>query len=246
MRAVTLLGTFMVVWIFALPGGVWGEWSATAMYLAVRGYDLAALRAPYVERPEGVAFAMLTLKHAPHVDVRFLHHFCSGVWAILAPAQLSASLRQRWPNAHRLGGRLMALLAVPIMYGYVLIERRGLTFDETFGGAKLDWHGLLPLRLTGIGFMVSAAQTWRYARRRELSTHARWARRYVALGMWVALQRILLVFAFVPLATLLLGREMTHPEARSAFALSGFLGVAACACAAELANAASAKAPKRE
>ena len=239
--AVAFFGCFMAVWIFALPGGVWGRRSWMSATCEKEGLTAEAWEAG--TRRDGLPWVLLTTKFAPpnHTDVRMMHHAASGVWAILAPMQLSAAFRRRWPLLHRWGGRLMATLAVPIIWGVALIEKRGLTYDETFGGGKMELKLLVTLRAIALGFLVSAAMAWWHARRREFEAHSRWARRYIALGMWVAVQRFLLVFCIIPLGKVLMGRAWSAGEARTAFSQAALVAAALCVAVAELCNAADAK-----
>lgn len=182
----------------------------------------------------------LVIKFAPHADVRLLHHAASALWAALVPLQLSRSLRVAYPAAHRWSGRVIALLAMPIMAGFVLIMRRGLTYDATFGG-KVPVVFQVALYFVGVAFSAAAALTASHARARRIHKHRAWARRYVALGGWVAAQRVLVLLS-VPVVSALSGGVLSAEHGKLIFEYCGLAGIALCLWAAEAANAEDARA----
>ena len=219
------LSAFMVAWILVMPGSLGGGAAA------LRTRDSAMQK----------QWAKLVTKFAEHGDIRLLHHASTALWAALAPLQLLPSLRLAYPAAHRRSGRLMAFLAAPIVVGYVLIVRRGLMYNKTFGG---DVPLLLKytLHAVGLAFTVAACLTGFHARARRMSQHRAWARRYVALGLWVAAQRALIVVC-LPFARLLSpGGEVGAAHGKAIFELCALAGIALCIWAAEAANAEDARA----
>ena len=108
-----------------------------------------------------------------------LHMVAGGVITGLAPIQVIAPIRRRWPRVHRMSGYVLATLAVmTALGGFAFILHRG-----TIGG---------PLMTTGFSLygalmLIAAVQTVRYARARQFDIHRRWALRLfvLAIGSWL-------------------------------------------------------------
>lgn len=110
-------------------------------------------------------------------------HFAMGaILLLLGPIQLMASVRSRWPTFHRWTGRVYigaAMLTGVGGIGYILI--RG-----TAGGTPMSVGFLL----YGMLLTIAAAQTFRFAMRRDLVRHRAWAIRLFALAIGSWLYRI--------------------------------------------------------
>ncbi|WP_165973516.1 DUF2306 domain-containing protein [Luteibacter rhizovicinus] len=110
------------------------------------------------------------------------HFFGAGLALLLAPLQLSRTVRRRWPRLHRLGGWLSA--------GGILIGAlSGLSLStHSQGGAA-----------SGIGFAL-LAPTWlfvtgngiRYALAGDTERHRRWMSRSAALTFSAVTLRLIL------------------------------------------------------
>jgi uncharacterized membrane protein len=108
-----------------------------------------------------------------------LHFAAGGVILALGFMQLLNVIRQRAPAVHRWLGRIYVTAAAFAGVG-------GLTFiavTGTIGGLAMN----VGFGLYGVLMVLCAAQTYRYARRRELDTHRKWAIRLFALaiGSWL-------------------------------------------------------------
>jgi uncharacterized membrane protein len=108
-----------------------------------------------------------------------LHFAAGGVILALGFMQLLNVIRQRAPAVHRWLGRIYVTAAALAGVG-------GLTFiavTGTIGGLAMN----LGFGLYGILMVLCAMQTYRYARRRQLDTHRKWAIRLFALaiGSWL-------------------------------------------------------------
>ena len=109
----------------------------------------------------------------------FGHMVTGAIITFLAPLQLLAPLRRRFPAIHRWSGRaLCALAVVTAVAGLVYMA-----FRPTIGGP------LMSLAFAGYGVcvLVAAFQTVRFARAREFERHRRWALRmfFLAIGSWL-------------------------------------------------------------
>jgi hypothetical protein len=108
-----------------------------------------------------------------------IHFAMGGILLLLGPVQLIARVRQRWPALHRWIGRTYALAALLVGIG-------GLTFifgKGTVGGTPMN----IGFAGYGVLVVVSALQTYRHARTRDLERHRAWAIRLYALaiGSWL-------------------------------------------------------------
>ncbi len=109
----------------------------------------------------------------------FLHMLVGAVITLLAPLQMSTWLRSAKPKAHRVIGRTLVLLSIPTAlggFGYILL--RG-----TIGGTAMN----LAFALYGILLLLTALQTIRFARARNIKRHNRWAMRFffLVIGSWL-------------------------------------------------------------
>lgn len=92
--------------------------------------------------------------------------------------QLAPYLRRRWPGLHRWTGRVYMMTAIGIsLDGLYMVWTRG-----TVGG----WEQHLSISVNALLILLCAGMAWRYAVRRELGAHRRWALRLflVASGVW--------------------------------------------------------------
>jgi len=108
-----------------------------------------------------------------------LHMLGGAVITVLAPLQLVAPLRRRYPRWHRWAGRItVALALVAALGGLGFILGRG-----TIGGPIMD----AGFALYGGLMALAAVQTLRFARARELTRHRNWALRLfvLAIASWI-------------------------------------------------------------
>ena len=99
-----------------------------------------------------------------------------------------------------------------------------------------------PLNWIYLAYTIAAAAlTASHARARRIHKHRAWARRYVALGGWVAAQRVLVLLS-VPVVSALSGGVLSAEHGKLIFEYCGLVGIALCLWAAEAANAEDAQA----
>ncbi|WP_102107019.1 DUF2306 domain-containing protein [Oceaniglobus roseus] len=105
----------------------------------------------------------------------FGHMLAGAAITCLAPLQVSAALRRRFPALHRGMGRvLVAGGMLAGLGGLAYIALRG-----TIGGPWMDFG----FALYGVCMVVAAVQAFRFARRRDIARHRRWALRLFVLAM---------------------------------------------------------------
>ena len=160
--------------------GILGRFSAktlfTLMALAVAAYAFAFLYLPFQSgNPFAAQFAI------SGVDVP-LHFFLGGLALALAPLQLSAWLRRRWPALHRLSGWLyVACVLVGSITGLTLAlhAQGGMPSRVSFILMALLWPCL-----TGIGIQRAIVG--------DIAGHRRWMCRSVALTYSAVTLRLIL------------------------------------------------------
>jgi len=109
-----------------------------------------------------------------HNTVFALHIGIAAIISLLGPLQLLPALRQYAPRFHRISGRFYIFFAFAIgIDGLLLIWRKGAV------GGTTD-HVIISINAVII--LVCAFYTIRYAVKRELATHRRWAV-HLVLGM---------------------------------------------------------------
>ena len=190
----TSLCVLMVFWIWYAPG------SCTPLRSAMdQGWY----------RQKSGAFVPLNLvtKYAKHFAVCASHVLPASGWCAIAPFQLHPSARAKFPRAHRVLGRVFFALGTSMIYGYWLINRRGLHFHATdfptiSQNDKMSlWIDYARLGVTFVQFEHASAAWFFYtlsrayvavAFRRNFTEHRIWVWRHVAAGLSVAAQRVLI------------------------------------------------------
>jgi Predicted membrane protein (DUF2306). len=118
--------------------------------------------------------------HTPAATAGIGIHFAAGgIILALGCIQFVASIRSRYPAAHRWIGRVYVTAAFLAGIG-------GLTFiaaKGTIGGTTMD----VGFGLYGVLTAAAAVETYRHARARRLDNHRAWAMRLFALaiGSWL-------------------------------------------------------------
>ncbi len=105
------------------------------------------------------------------------------------PLQLIPQIRQQWPAFHRLLGRTYVITAI-------LTSCAGLYLAWT-RGVPGGWTGHVAISLDGILILVFAAIAVRFAIRRQIHQHRRWAMRLFMVVSAVWFFRIGLMFWFM-------------------------------------------------
>ncbi len=109
----------------------------------------------------------------------FSHMLAGAVITLLVPFQLIGPLRRRAPKLHRWSGRIIAACAIiTAIGGLIYIPLRG-----TIGGWPMD----AGFTLYGMLILLTATQTYRFARARRVTDHNAWALRlfWLAIGSWL-------------------------------------------------------------
>lgn len=161
----------------ALAAVTWISCGMFGLYILI--FYAGALVSGTASRWNGVLPGLYTASSTASTVGIGLHFAAGGVILALGFMQLLNVIRQRAPAVHRWLGRIYVTAAAFAGVG-------GLTFiavTGTIGGLAMN----VGFGLYGVLMVLCAAQTYRYARRRELDTHRKWAIRLFALaiGSWL-------------------------------------------------------------
>jgi hypothetical protein len=182
---VTFLCGMMVVWILYFPG----SWLVGRSKL----HDdivLPVLDGKIVPRE-------IVIKYAGHTLVHMTHILPGAVWAGAIPFQLNPSFRKRRPVAHRRIGYAFLTSSFVMTIGIMIIMYRKLFFEHFFEDLPPKKVSSAPAiySLTMI-FAYSAVKALNLAREKRFLEHQIWIIRHIESGLWIAIQRFLLVFIF--------------------------------------------------
>ncbi|KAI9034498.1 hypothetical protein DFJ74DRAFT_763086 [Hyaloraphidium curvatum] len=168
---------FMVPWVLVAPASSWAGW--VPGHLA----RLDKINAdPTLPVPRDT-----TTKYVGHPAIKLVHILPSAAWSLCGAFQLLPDSRTRFPKAHRWTGRAFFALGALLMVGYAEIERRGLAAE----GMKT--HAGTIVRATAPWFVLTGSLAWNAARKRRFDTHRRWVLRHLSAGLWVSLQRVVVL-----------------------------------------------------
>ena len=96
-----------------------------------------------------------------------MHIFGAAILSTSGMLQLVPSLRTRYPNVHKINGRLfMALGLLGALSGLYLTWLRG---------TRLSDIGAVGISLNGVLIIVAIYYAWRYAIQKNIAQHMRWA-----------------------------------------------------------------------
>ena len=157
--------------------------------------------------------ASLVLKYAEYPSIRFLHTAPGALWAALIPVQLVPCLRRLYPSLHRSIGWTFSAAAMLMSLGMLALfwYRKQLSYDiSDFSSVtsqqlvKSGWAGwltyktlpMIHVEMIGLGvcFASSLLIAVRAAQLKQYMKHRRWIFRHAATGLWVAVQRLVVIF----------------------------------------------------
>lgn len=186
------LSSFMVLWILILPSS----------WLMGRSEVHASLIAEVIERhyDEGGGIPAKTLtKYAGHSLVQLTHILPGALWAGAIPFQLNPSVRRKHRHAHRVLGHIFLSASLAMAVGILLILQRNLAYwnDYPKSTPRISSHEenyFLAVGTCGAAwFAYTALQAFAKIRTGDVPSHRAFIIRHVASGVWVALQRIIVL-----------------------------------------------------
>lgn len=231
--ATTFACFFMIVWIMIAP----------ASWLIRHSRFHREIFLDYIERQNLVFLVTprsVVTKYQDQDLVHFTHMIPGAMWATIIPFQLHPTWRKNHKKMHRLLGYIFFAASVSISLGVFIIIKRKLTFMSFFPEVPKNWnHDLVEIGMVGMSlwFIYTALQAVQLARANKIALHQKWMYRHVASGIWVAVQRMLLVPPMVYYKITLEPPEKASQFAqREIFATAAELGWLICICLGEYAN----------
>jgi hypothetical protein len=160
-----------------LAAATWLSCGLFGLYILI--FYAGALVSGTAARWNGVLPGLYTASSTASTVGIGMHFAAGGVILALGFMQLLNAIRERWPAVHRWLGRIYVTAAALAGVGGLMFI--GVT--GTIGGLVMN----IGFGLYGGLMVLCAFQTYRYARRRELETHRKWAIRLFALavGSWL-------------------------------------------------------------
>lgn len=210
----TFLCCFMIFWILVFPASTFLEHSAWRQRL----FD-------YYKDPHGIAPPEIVEKHRGQYLVQATHILPSAIWSACIPIQFHSGMRRRYKGWHRYTGYLFSSISVAVSMGALVILYKGLLFEHSYPDlpppAIPAEPGLVLVTIFFVGTLCKSL--YHMIVRRDIRRHQKWMIRHVAAGLWVAIQRVLLVL--IGSLNLLLRQEFTRTTQRSSFGLTGQIGM---------------------
>ena len=206
---------FMIIWILIFPANVF----------IGRSQSHEERVQPWLDPPQAIHKEAYT-KYVDHPLVQVTHILPSVLWSALIPLQLHNGFRKANLKWHKLAGYTFFACVGLVAFGLLLIFQRDLTFEKTF--EDLPDPALIPTTITipmlGVYYVFSAACAWYWiagSSQQSFRRHQRWMIRHVASGIWVALQRILMLTVY----TLMFPIPVSRYNQKRIFGDAGVIGV---------------------
>ncbi|GLX77138.1 membrane protein [Thalassotalea insulae] len=118
-----------------------------------------------------------------------IHIVFGIVFNLVAPFQFVKAIRQKWPKVHRLIGRILTLVAIPVVYTALWMNE----FFPSYGGT-LKYTGIIAYNIVLIGALALAIY---YVRRKKIAQHKLWMMRALAAALGPATQRLIIIPVFL-------------------------------------------------
>jgi hypothetical protein len=123
-------------------------------------------------------------------------------WCVIIPLQLHPHFRKSNPRLHRLSGYTFFGASFLISIRLAVIMQRGLHFENTFSDLIISPEedimigAKIPTIVFGFYFLGTGIWALRCAMQRRFTSHQHWVIRHVGAGIWVAIQRLLLLTVY--------------------------------------------------
>lgn len=163
----------------ALAGFFVVGFTAYSLRFGLRGLTIDLSQETYIYTPDGL-WTNLAI---------FSHMLLGGLIMVIAPFQLLASVRAKYPAVHRITGRSIVMASILVaLGGLVYIGSRG-----TVAGPLMD----VGFAIYGVLMFIAAAQTLRFSRAGDYRRHSEWALRLLVLIMGSLLYRLHYAFWYL-------------------------------------------------
>jgi hypothetical protein len=194
---VTILCIFMMGWILVFPSALWYEHSTIHRTLVELWFESVSSTSAGVNRGVGPVSPDLITKYQGQYLVQLLHIFPGACWSALVPLQLNTKFRHDHRALHKVLGYAFVATASFVGMGVFVIIWRGLFYENFFHDIPpLTYSsspGILLLTIYYLGTIFRAFYFVTLKSPSDYHQHSVWIVRHVAAGIWIAIQRILLV-----------------------------------------------------
>lgn len=234
---VSLLCIMMVFWILLIPG----TWLIGRSKL----HDEFLIPMMKSSKMNVVSLDAVLIKYAGHTLIQCTHVLPAAIWAAIIPFQLHPKFRSepKYKKYHKPLGYLFLLVALTMSCGVVIILQREMSFEHFFDDLKEmdkknNYQSSEPLLYAmTIWFDISLLVSIYYARSKKNKLHhQRWMNRHIASGIWVALQRVLLVSVYPMIYSALGLMPLSRYHQRRVFGEAAWIAMVLCMCSAEYMN----------
>ena len=152
--------------------------------------------------------------------VKIAHILPAPFWSICIPLQFHPGLRKSYPKFHKYLGRAFICTSHLLMTGVVSILYNGITFEHYVNsendenpykitrmfGTRYSFNDLSACTII-LPFLYTAWVAIRYAKQRDYFNHKIWVMRHCSWGVWVMVQRAIVVIV-VTLSHILYGDQV--------------------------------------
>lgn len=216
--AASILSILMVVWILITP--------ASWMIGRCKWHDAILFS---LLNDESLTPAHILSKYAGHTAVHVTHILPGAIWAGLTPLQLHPTLRKTRPKLHRVSGYVFLGIALVMTVGFFIILDRDLLFENFFDIPEEEESIKVPMKpflsLLMLYFAGTALAAIWAAKNKKFALHRTWIIRHIASGIWVSMQRFLLMTVY---QTIYLFWPVTPASQKHSFSSAGFVSVLIC------------------
>ena len=210
-RGTTYFCLFMVFWILVLPSSALQDVNIHPVLNHAR--DEFFNYSTFLPQK-------LSQKFSGQYVIHLTHILPAALWAGIIPFQLHPMIRKKYRTLHKVFGYLFLLVCVLMSIGFVMILRRGLLFENFMHGdddgennsnitvntvnvedenKKSSVKALetpLILFITNAWFLWTAFKAVIHARNKRFELHQKYFIRHVASGIWVSIQRNLIMWIY--------------------------------------------------
>lgn len=172
---------------------------------------------------DGTQISPLTVtKYTGHPAIQFSHILPAAFWSLSVPFQLHEGFRRSYRTIHTRMGYAFLATTFLMTYGIFLIFARKLSYiDHDYPTApSVTWMESSISKLFQIimacWFVFTSMMAVYKARKKEFISHKQYIYRHVASGLWVALQRIILMIA---------GPQKDPEQMRALFGYAAYVAV---------------------
>uniref|UniRef100_A0A7S0AU35 Uncharacterized protein n=1 Tax=Minutocellus polymorphus TaxID=265543 RepID=A0A7S0AU35_9STRA len=188
----TFLSLFMVGWIVVFP---------SSWLMGRSEFHDHIISETLVKKYDGTSVSPRTVtKYAGHSLVQFTHIAPGAIWAAAIPLQLHPKLRRQYRLAHKMIGYAFIVSALLMAFGICVIFARDLTFHNDYDGIPPpDDMELLQMKvsttfLTTWFVLTALLAVYNAGWTKDIQSHQQWIIRHIGSGLWIAVQRIVVVF----------------------------------------------------